>query len=180
MRRVLALRLVYGLLMRSAYSMHSLYEAQEWAITPAMSGSLASYIMMVSLLIDTFLIGRIVRSLSEEKLLCLALIASTANALVESQHRIFAIYAAVHLPVSAFSGRVTRTCLSSIFTKAVSVSDQGLALSVMDVCNAGINVIAPLYGGLLLNSVGVSLQPLVATAHYLVLLPLTVYCVVRV
>ena len=172
-RGVLALRLVYGLLMRSAYSMHSLYEAQEWAVTPAISGSLASYMMLLGLVIDSILIGRIVRSVSEEKLLCFALLLSASNSFVETQHRVFAIYAAVHLPLSALAGRVTRTCLSSLFSKAVSVSDQGLALSVLDVCNAAINVIAPLYGGLVLNRVGLARQPVIAFIHYLILLPLT-------
>ena len=39
--------------------------------------------------------------------------------------------------------------------------------------NAAINVLAPLYGGMLISAVGVPTQPLVATCHYLMLLPLT-------
>ena len=39
--------------------------------------------------------------------------------------------------------------------------------------NAAINVLAPLYGGMLISAVGVPNQPLVATCHYLMLLPLT-------
>jgi hypothetical protein len=173
LRGILALRLAYGFLMRSAYSLHSLYEANVWAVTPAISGSLASYNMLLGLLVDSFFIGRVVRAMSEERLLCLTLLVSALNAAAESQHRHFAIYAGIHLPVSQVAGRVGRTCLSSLFSKSVDLADQGLALSVLDVCNAAIGIVAPLYGGAVLGRVGVTQQPLFATAHYLILLPLT-------
>ena len=50
---------------------------------------------------------------------------------------------------------LTRTCLSSIFSTAVPVADSGTALSVLDVCQSAVGVIAPLYGGLLASRLGV-------------------------
>lgn len=57
--------------------------------------------------------------------------------------------------------------------------DQGLVLSVLDVCNSAVSVVAPLYGGIVIGRLGVVSQPLVASAHYLALL-LPTWVVVRV
>jgi len=175
--RMLLLRLFYGLLMRSSYSMHSLYESQEWAVSPAISGTLASYNQILSLVIEWALVGKLVDRIPESRLLCICLVLSALNASMEYQHRYFYIYAGVHLPISAVVGRISRTCLSSIFSKAVPIEDIGVALSVLDVCNSAINVIAPLYGGLVIGKLGVAAQPLVASAHYLVLLAPTWFVV---
>ena len=51
------------------------------------------------------------------------------------------------------------------------------AFLIWQVLNAAINVLAPLYGGMLISAVGVPNQPLVATCHYLMLLPLTLLAV---
>lgn len=42
-RRVLLFRLCYGFLMRSAYTLHALYEKERWELTPATAGYLSSY-----------------------------------------------------------------------------------------------------------------------------------------
>jgi MFS family permease len=176
--RMLLLRLFYGLLMRSTYSMHSLYESREWAVSPAVSGTLASYNQLLGLAIDWMVVGKLVRRLPESRLLCLCLLLSCLNSVVEYYHRFFYVYAGVHLPLSAVLGRITRTCIASVFSKAVPTQDIGVALSVLDVCSSAINVVAPLYGGLVIGRLGVAHQPLVAAAHYLLLLPPT-WAVVR-
>ena len=66
-------------------------------------------------------------------------------------------------------GTLTRTTLSSIFSKAVPTSEAGSALSFLDVVNSAIGVVAPLYGGLLLDKLGVRMQPLVSLGHYVLL-----------
>jgi len=168
--RMLLLRLSYALLIRSCYSMHSLYESREWAVTPAISGSLASYNQLLGLAVDWMVVGKLVSRIPEGSLLCACLLLASLNAGLESQHRHFLIYAGVHLPVSAVLGRITRTCLASVFSKSVPMADQGLVLSVLDVCNSGINIVAPLYGGFLVGRLGVAAQPLIASAHYATLL----------
>jgi MFS family permease len=176
--RMLLLRLLYGLLLRSSYSMHSLYESREWAVSPAVSGTLASYNQLLGLAIDWMVVGKLVSRVPESRLLCICLLLASLNSGLEHQHRQFYVYAGVHLPVSAVLGRITRTCIASIFSKAVPTEDMGVALSVLDVCNSAINVIAPLYGGLVIGRLGIAAQPLVASAHYLLLLPPT-WLVVR-
>ena len=82
----------------------------------------------------------------------------------------FGAYSLLNLPASAFCTAVTRTCLSSLFSTAVPTKDSGTALSVLDVCSSAVGVVSPLYGGLLLSHLGVSAQPAIATAHYVLLL----------
>ena len=74
---------------------------------------------------------------------------------------------------------LTRTNLSSLFSKAVPTRDAGVALSVLDVLNSAVGVAAPLYGGLLLNRLGVSMQPTLSFAHYIALLVLARLTVAR-
>ena len=70
------------------------------------------------------------------------------------------------------TGHVTRTTLSSLFSKAVPTRDAGAALAVLDTLNSAVGVIAPLYGSFLSHHFGVGRQPLVSFVHYLVLLGL--------
>ena len=43
-------------------------------------------------------------------------------------------------------------------------------MSVLDVFNSAIGILAPLYGGLVLGRLGVESQPAVSAVHYLALL----------
>jgi predicted MFS family arabinose efflux permease len=165
-RHVLLLRLAYGFLMRSGYSLHSLYEQQRWELTPENAGYLSSYKTALGLAIDSLFIGVLAKRLSERMLLSLALCASVANAALEASHSTFMLYACINLPVSSVVGVLSRTTLSVLFSKAVPTADAGSALSVLDVLNSAIGIAAPIYGGALLGQLGVSMQPLVSVAHY--------------
>ena len=85
----------------------------------------------------------------------------------------------LHLPISAVLGRITKTCLASLFSKSVPAADQALVLSVLDIGNSAINVVAPLYGGSVVGRLGVASQPLLAAAHYALLLAPTALVVRR-
>ena len=61
---------------------------------------------------------------------------------------------------------LTRTCLSSLFSSAVPVADSGTALSVLDVCQSAVGVVAPLYGGFLVSRLGVQAQPALSPNPY--------------
>jgi len=74
---------------------------------------------------------------------------------------------------------LTRTCLSSLFSSAVPVADSGTALSVLDVCQSAVGVVAPLYGGFLLSRLGVQAQPAIAAGHYALLLGLSAAVIAR-
>jgi len=83
------------------------------------------------------------------------------------------------LDLSRARSTLTRTNLSSLFSKAVATSDAGAALAVQDVLNAAIGLVAPIYGGVLLERLGVGLQPHLSCAHYLVLLVLALATIAR-
>ena len=57
---------------------------------------------------------------------------------------------------------------SSLFSQSVPLASAGSALSVVDVANSAVGILSPLYGGLLLGRLGVSCQPLAASAHYVI------------
>ena len=133
---------------------------------------LSSYKTVLGLAVDSIVVGLLARRFSEGTLLQLALVASAMNAGLEASHATFAIYAAVNLPVSSVAGVLSRVTLSTLFSKAVPASDAGSALSVLDVLNSLVGIAAPIYGGVLLGRVGVTMQPAVSLAHYGVLLVL--------
>ena len=58
-------------------------------------------------------------------------------------------------------------------------ADQALVLSVLDIGNSAINVVAPLYGGSVVGRLGIASQPLLAAAHYALLLAPTALVVRR-
>jgi predicted MFS family arabinose efflux permease len=169
-RRVLGFRLAYGFAMRSIYSLHSLYEKERWELTPATAGYLSSYKQAMGLAVNALLLGALTRRLTEPTLVAVVLAVSAANAALESSHASFGLYVALNLPLSSVSGALMRTTLSSLFSKAVPVRDAASALSVLDVFNSAIGILAPLYGGVVLGRLGIESQPAVSVAHYLALL----------
>lgn len=172
-RRILLLRLLYAFFMRGVYQLHGLYEQQRWEMTPAETGYLGTYKTALSLCINALLVGILAKRFSDTSLILLSLVVSGANAAFEASHNSFTLYVGVNLIVSAITATVTRTTLSTIFSKAVPKRDAGSALSLLDVLNSAVGVCAPLYGGALLGKLGVSMQPLVSCAHYALLFAAT-------
>ena len=168
-RHILAIRAAYGFLMRGGYTLHSLYEKERWDLTPATAGYLSTYKTALALAVNSLLVGLLAKRFGDAELLLLSNVLSGANAALEAAHSTFWVYAFVNLPLSSMLGTLTRTTLSSIFSKAVPTSEAGSALSFLDVVNSAIGVIAPLYGGLLLDKLGVRMQPLVSLGHYVLL-----------
>ena len=177
--RLLALRLCYAFLMRSVYSLHSMYELERWQLSAAHTGYLFSYKTVLSLMVERLAVGRLAARLPEAWLLQAAVATAALNSLCEASHGSFALYALLNQPVSAFCTAVTRACLSSLFSKAVPVADSGAALSAFDVGSSAAGILSPLYGGLLLSRLGVASQPAVAAAHYVVLLGLSAAVLAR-
>ena len=172
-RDALLFRLSYGFLMRGSYSLHSLYEQQRFELTPEKAGYLSTYRTALSLGVDTVLIGSLSQYFGEAELLLIALSLSAGNAALEgAPFTSFGTYAFINMPLSSMTGALTRTNLSSLFSKAVNTADAGAALSVLDVLNSAVGVLAPMYGGLLLSRLGVGLQPHLSCVHYVLLLVL--------
>ena len=124
----------------------------------------------MGLAVNALLLGALTRRLTEPTLVAVVLAVSAANAALESSHASFGLYVALNLPLSSVSGALMRTTLSSLFSKAVPVRDAASALSVLDVFNSAIGILAPLYGGVVLGRLGIESQPAVSVAHYLALL----------
>mmetsp|Transcript_49514 Transcript_49514/g.115911 ORF Transcript_49514/g.115911 Transcript_49514/m.115911 type:complete len:191 (-) Transcript_49514:100-672(-) len=72
------------------------------------------------------------------------------------------VYAAVCIPARALCGSAISVSQKSLFTLGVPQSEMGAALAVLDVLQSCVGVVAPLLGGVLLGSVPVERQPLVA------------------
>ena len=62
-----------------------------------------------------------------------SLCAAALNSACEWPHAHVLLYAVVHLPAAAVARALTRTTLSSLYSKAVPVANAGVALSVLDV-----------------------------------------------
>uniref|UniRef100_A0A7S0L3J3 Uncharacterized protein n=1 Tax=Coccolithus braarudii TaxID=221442 RepID=A0A7S0L3J3_9EUKA len=158
------------MLLRGVYLMHALYEAKEWALTPAIAGYLSAYSQLLSFGVEWALVGKLAKRLPLRQLLMLSLVAAMFNSWLEWCHRIFPLYVLLHLPVGAVSKSIARACLSSLFSKALPPADVGLALSVLNVCQSGVSIIAPLYGGVLLGHLGLRAQPIFAAFNYAILI----------
>ena len=55
--------------MRSAYSLHAMYELERWQLTPERTGYLSSYKTLLGLAIERFAVGSLAKRYSEARLL---------------------------------------------------------------------------------------------------------------
>ena len=150
---LLITRFFFGVAFAIFQTIFSLYALTKFNLTAEQTGYLLTYVGVLSVITQGFLIGRITAKVREDILIvgCVALMGlSLAGwALAPS----VAILLVVLLPTS-FAGGILNTLLSSTLTKAVTPQEVGGILGLSASVESSTRILAPIIGGALLQQLG--------------------------
>ena len=150
---LLVTRFFFGLAFAIFQTIFSLYALTKFNLTATETGYVLTYVGLLSVITQGFLVGRITAKFREDILIvaCVALMAVSLIgwALAPS---VFALL--VILTPTALSGGILNTLLSSTLTKAVSPQEVGGILGLSASVESATRIFAPVIGGALLQQVG--------------------------
>lgn len=150
---LLITRFFFGLAFAIFQTMFAAYALQKFQLSARDTGFVLTYVGVLSVFVQGFLIGRLTKTFREDLLIsaCVALMAfSLAGwALAPSLFWLLVV-----LTPTAISGGVLNTLLSSTLTKAVQPQEIGGILGFSASIESATRIVAPILGGFLLQSVG--------------------------
>jgi len=150
---LLITRFFFGLAFATFQTIFSLYALQRFNLSATQTGYILTYIGVLAVITQGFLVGRISSMMREDVLIvaCVGLMAlSLAGwALAPS----ILILLVIMVPTS-FAGGMLNTMLSSTLTKAVAPQEIGGTLGLSASIESSTRIIAPIAGGALLQNVG--------------------------
>lgn len=150
---LLITRFFFGLAFAIFQTIFSLYTLAKFNLTAGNTGLILTYVGVLSVITQGFLIGRITKKFREDVLIvvCVALMAVSLVgwALAPS---VFALL--VVLTPTALSGGILNTLLSSTLTKAVESQEVGGILGLSASVESSTRIFAPIIGGALLQGLG--------------------------
>jgi DHA1 family tetracycline resistance protein-like MFS transporter len=150
---LLITRFFFGLAFAIFQTMFALYALQKFNFTARDTGFVLTYVGVLSVFVQGFLIGRITKLFREDILIPVAVVAMALSllgwALAPS-----VIWMLIVLTPTAIAGGLLNTLLSSTLTKAVQPQEIGGILGLSASIESSTRIIAPILGGYLLGSVG--------------------------
>jgi len=150
---LLTVRLFYGLAFVIFQTIFSLYAITKFNFTARDTGFVLTYVGVISVIVQGFLVGRLTSAFREDMLIFAASIlmgvALLGWALAPS---VFWIY--VVMTPTALSGGLLNTLLSSTLTKAVAPHEIGGILGLSAAVESSTRIVAPILGGYLLQQIG--------------------------
>lgn len=150
---LLVTRFFFGLAFAIFQTIFSLYTLSKFHLTARDTGLILTYVGILSVIVQGFLVGRITTKFREDTLIvaCVALLGvSLAGwAIAPSVVALLII-----LTPTAFSGGILNTLLSSTLTKAVEPQEVGGILGLSAAVESATRILAPIMGGALLQQLG--------------------------
>jgi DHA1 family tetracycline resistance protein-like MFS transporter len=150
---LLITRFFFGLAFAIFQTMFAAYALQRFQLTARDTGFVLTYVGVLSVFVQGFLIGRLTKQFREDLLISVAVIVMAVSllgwALAPS-----VVWLLIILTPTAISGGLLNTLLSSTLTKAVLPHEIGGILGFSASIESSTRIIAPILGGFLLGSVG--------------------------
>jgi DHA1 family tetracycline resistance protein-like MFS transporter len=150
---LLVTRFFFGLAFAIFQTIFSLYALAKFNLTAQNTGWILTYVGILSVIVQGFLVGRIATKFREDILIvsCVALMAVSlaAWAIVPS-----VITLLIVLTPIAIAGGILNTLLSSTLTKAVEPQEVGGMLGLAASVESATRIFAPVIGGALLQQLG--------------------------
>lgn len=150
---LLTTRFFFGLAFAIFQTIFSLYALQKFNLQARDTGFILTYVGILSVIVQGFLIGRLTKAYREDVLIfvsgILMIISLIGWALTPS---IF--WLLVVLTPTAISGGILNTLLSSTLTKAVQPQEIGGILGLGSAIESATRIFAPIIGGYLLQTFG--------------------------
>lgn len=150
---LLITRFFFGLAFAIFQTIFALYALQKFQLTARDTGFILTYVGVLSVFVQGFLISRLTRQFREDLLISASVILMALSllgwALAPS-----VVWLLIVLTPTAVSGGVLNTLLSSTLTKAVEPQEIGGILGLSASIESATRIVAPILGGFLLGSVG--------------------------
>jgi DHA1 family tetracycline resistance protein-like MFS transporter len=152
---LLITRFFFGVAFVIFQTIFSLYALTKFNLTAAQTGYVLTFVGVLSVITQGFLVGRIT-SMVREDILIVVCVAMMGISLIGwgLAPSVFALLI-VLIPTS-FSGGILNTLLSSTLTKAVAPHEIGGILGLSTAVESSTRIIAPIIGGVLLERFGTS------------------------
>lgn len=150
---LLITRFFFGLAFAIFQTMFAAYALQKFQLTARDTGFVLTYVGVLSVFVQGFLIGLLTKAYREDVLITISVIVM-AFALLGWALAPSVFWLIVVLTPTAISGGVLNTLLSSTLTKAVQPQEIGGILGFSASIESSTRIVAPILGGVLLQSVG--------------------------
>jgi DHA1 family tetracycline resistance protein-like MFS transporter len=150
---LLITRFFFGLAFAIFQTIFSLYALAKFNLTATETGYVLTYVGVLSVITQGFLVGRITAKFRED-ILIVACVALMAVSLVGWAIAPSVLALLVILTPTALSGGILNTLLSSTLTKAVAPQEVGGILGLSASVESATRIFAPVIGGALLQQVG--------------------------
>jgi DHA1 family tetracycline resistance protein-like MFS transporter len=150
---ILITRFFFGLAFAIFQTIFSLYALAKFNLTARDTGFVLTYVGVLSVIVQGFLVGRLTSQYREDLLITVAVVLMGISllgwALAPSVLWLYII-----MTPTALSGGLLNTLLSSTLTKAVAPQEIGGILGLSAAVESSTRIIAPLLGGVLLQQIG--------------------------
>jgi DHA1 family tetracycline resistance protein-like MFS transporter len=150
---LLITRFFFGLAFALFQTMFALYALQRFQLTARDTGFVLTYVGVLSVFVQGFLIGWITKRFREDILISVAVVAMSISLLGWALAP-GVVWLLIILAPTAISGGLLNTLLSSTLTKAVEPQEIGGILGLSASIESSTRIIAPILGGYLLGSLG--------------------------
>ena len=150
---LLVTRFFFGLAFAIFQTIFSLYALAKFNLTAAQTGYVLTYVGVLSVITQGFLVGRITNKFRDDILIVVS-VATMAISLLgwAIAPSVFALL--VVLAPTSLAGGILNTLLSSTLTKAVEPQEIGGILGLSASVESSTRILAPILGGALLQQLG--------------------------
>jgi DHA1 family tetracycline resistance protein-like MFS transporter len=146
-------RFFFGLAFATFQTIFSLYALQKFNLSAIQTGYILTYVGVLSVITQGFLVGRIANMVRED-ILIIACVALMAVSLVGWALAPSVLVLLIVMAPTSLAGGILNTMLSSTLTKAVPPQEIGGILGLSASVESSTRIIAPTMGGYLLQNVG--------------------------
>lgn len=150
---LLTTRFFFGLAFAIFQTIFSLYALNKFDLQARDTGLILTYVGVLSVFVQGFLIGRLTQRFQEDKLILFSGVLMTVS-LVGWALTPSVFWLLVVLTPTAIAGGILNTLLSSTLTKAVEPQEIGGILGFSASIESSTRIVAPILGGYLLQSLG--------------------------
>jgi DHA1 family tetracycline resistance protein-like MFS transporter len=150
---ILTTRFFFGLAFAIFQTIFSLYALKKFNLTAAQTGYVLTYVGVLSVITQGFLVGRITKMVREDILIvsCVALMGVSLLGWAIAPSVLVLL---IVLAPTSLSGGILNTLLSSTLTKAVAPQEIGGILGLSTSVESSTRILAPIIGGALLQQLG--------------------------
>jgi DHA1 family tetracycline resistance protein-like MFS transporter len=150
---LLTTRFFFGLAFSIFQTIFSLYALKKFNLTAAQTGYVLTYVGVLSVITQGFLVGRITKMVRED-ILIVSCVALMGISLIGWAIAPSVVVLLIVLAPTSLSGGILNTLLSSTLTKAVAPQEIGGILGLASSVESSTRILAPIIGGALLQQLG--------------------------